>query len=109
MYDIQDRRIPVGEPSTIRFRLEDAASGQAIAGIDDVAVLYYRSDGRDRTVRAARAIGDGLYEATVEVSMPATYYLYVAAPSRGLTINDQPFLSLMALAEMPKPKEEVAN
>jgi YVTN family beta-propeller protein len=108
-YDIEDRRIPVGEPRTIRFRLEDAASGQPVGGIEDVAVLYYRSDGRDRTVRAARAIGDGVYEATVEVSMPATYYLYVAAPSRGLTYNDQPFLSLIALAAPPKPKEEAEN
>jgi len=109
VYDIEDRRIPVGEPRTIRFRLEDAASGEPVAGIDDVAVLYYRSDGRDRTVKAARTIGEGVYEATVEASMPSTYYLYVAAPSRGLTYNDQPFLSLMALAQLPKPREEAAN
>ena len=108
-YDIDDRRIPVGEPKTIRFRLQDAASGVPVANINDVAVLYYRSDGRGRTVQAARTIGDGVYEATVEVDMPATYYLYVAAPSRGLTYNDQPFLSLMALAEQPEAKEEVAN
>jgi YVTN family beta-propeller protein len=109
VYDIEDRRIPVGEPRTIRFRLEDAASGAPIAGVNDVAVLYYRSDGRGRTVQAARPIGEGLYEATLEVDMPATYYVFVGAPSRGLDYSDQPFLSLMALAEPPKPKEEVAN
>jgi hypothetical protein len=35
--------------------------------------------------------------------------VFVGAPSRGLDYSDQPFLSLMALAEPPKPKEEVAN
>ena len=109
VYDIADRRIPVGTPKSIRFRLEDAASGEPVGDIADVAVLYYRSDGRGRTVREARTIGEGLYEATVEVDMPATYYLFVAAPSRGLDYSDQPFLSLMALPGAPKPAQETAN
>jgi hypothetical protein len=109
VYDIGDRRIPVGEPKSIRFRLQDAASGAPAGDITDVAVMYYRSDGRGRTVQAARTIGEGVYETTVEVDMPATYYLFVAAPSRGLAFSDQPFLSLMAQAKPAEPRTEAAN
>jgi len=108
-YQTPDRRVTVGESKTIQFRLADSSSGNSISDVSDVSVLYYRSDGRGRTVQPARALGDGLYEATVQVHMPATYYVFVSAPSRGLDYTDQPFLSLMALDTPPEEKEEVAN
>jgi YVTN family beta-propeller protein len=108
-YEPTDRRMTVGESKTIRFRLADVSSGVAVTDIPDVSVLYYRSDGRGRTVQPARSLGDGLYEATVQVSVPATYYVFVSAPSKGLDYSDQPFLSLMALAETAEAKKEVAN
>jgi YVTN family beta-propeller protein len=108
-YQTPDRRINVGESKTIQFRLADSMSGIPATEVPDVSVLYYRSDGRGRTVQPARSVGDGLYEATVRVDMPATYYVFVSAPSRGLDYSDQPFLSLMALAEPGETKQEVAN
>lgn len=105
-YDIDNRYIVMGEPRTIRFRLEDMESGEAISNIDDVTVMYYRSDGRDRKQQQASNIGEGLYAATVEVSSLSTYYVYVSAPSRGLAFSDQPFLSLIA---MPPPKKEATE
>jgi YVTN family beta-propeller protein len=105
-YEATDRRMTVGESKTIRFRLADVSNGIGVADVPDVSVLYYRSDGRGRTVQPARSLGGGLYEATVQVSVPATYYVFVSAPSKGLDYSDQPFLSLMALAEA---KKEVAN
>jgi len=108
-YDVGDRRMTVGEGKAIQFRLADRASGEPAADVPDVSVLYYRSDGRGRTVLPAQSLGGGLYEATLEVDMPATYYVFVAAPSRGLDYSDQPFLSLMALAAPQKTAEEVAN
>ena len=80
-----------------------------VADASDVTVLYYRSDGRGREVQPARSQGGGLYEATVEVSMPATYYVFVSAPSKGLDYSDQPFLSLMALAVPAEAKKELPN
>jgi YVTN family beta-propeller protein len=104
-----DRKMTPGEPKTIQFRLAEASSDRPIADLEDVSVLYYRSDGRGRAVRPARPIGDGLYEATVEVTEPATYYVYVAAPSKGLNYNDQPFLSLMAFPAPEPMSKEAAN
>lgn len=108
-YEPTDRRMTVGESKTIRFRLADVSSGIAVTDVPDVSVLYYRSDGRGRTVQPARSLGGGLYEATVQVSVPATYYVFVSAPSKGLDYSDQPFLSLMALAAPAEAKKEVAN
>ena len=105
-YDIDNRYIVMGEPRTIRFRLEDRETGEAISNVEDVDVMYYRSDGRDRNQQRARNIGEGFYTATVEVNTPSTYYVYVSAPSRGLAFSDQPFLSLIA---MPPPKKEATE
>jgi hypothetical protein len=108
-FQTMDRQITVGEAKTVRFRLVDASSGASVDDLSDVSVLYYRSDGRGRVVRLAKSVGDGMYEVTVEVMEPATYYVFVGVPSQGLNYNDQPFLSLMALAA-PEPKaNEVAN
>ena len=80
-----------------------------MAGIPDVSVLYYRSDGRDRTTRRARPLGEGLYEATVEANISATYYVYVAAPSRSLDYSDESMLSLMAIPATARQKQEAVN
>ena len=60
-------------------------------------------------MQPARAIGDGLYEADVQVDEAATYYVFVSAPSKGLNYTDQPFLSLMALAAPQQRTEKVPN
>ena len=56
--------------------------------------MYYRSDGRARKVEAARVVGGGVYEATLRLDSPATYYVFVGAPSRDLDYSDAAFLSL---------------
>jgi YVTN family beta-propeller protein len=108
-YEIDDRNITIGEPSTIRFRLEDRATGEPVGDVADVSVLYYRSDGRGRTTVPARPLGDGLYEATVEATMLATYYVYVAAPSKKLDYSDRSLLSLMARPPSNEAKKESVN
>jgi YVTN family beta-propeller protein len=108
-YEVDDRYITVGEPSAIRFRLKDAASGEPAGDIQDVAVLSYRSDGRDRNVQRARPVGDGSYEAVINARISATYYVYVSAPSRGLKYSDQAMLSLMAKPAPAETTKESAN
>jgi hypothetical protein len=105
-YEVSDRRLTVGEEKTIRFRLFDQANGAPANNLGDVTLLYYRSDGRGRTVLPANPVGDGLYEATVTVDMPATYYVFVSAQSQGLDYSDQPFFSLMALASPPEEAQQ---
>ena len=105
-FETPDRRMTIGEAKTIHFRLSDASSGAPLSGLQDVSVLYYRSDGRGRTVLPARSLGDGLYEAEVQASSPATYYVFVAVPSMGVDYTDHSFLSLMALAAPEKAADK---
>jgi YVTN family beta-propeller protein len=108
-FQTMDRQITVGEAKTVRFRLVDASSGASVDDLSDVSVLYYRSDGRGRVVRPATPVGDGMYEVTVEVMEPATYYVFVGVPSKGLNYTDQPFMSLMALAAPEPEPQKVTN
>jgi YVTN family beta-propeller protein len=105
-YQVADRRITVGEEKNIQFRLFNEANGVPVNEVADVTVLYYRSDGRGRTVLPARPLGDGMYEATVTADTPATYYVFVSAPSKGLDYTDQPYFSLMALAAPPEETKQ---
>ena len=104
-----DRRMAVGESKSVQFTLKDAKSGALATNLSDVSVLYYRSDGSGRTVLPAQAIADGVYEASVNATEAATYYVFVAAPSKGLNYSDQPFFSLMVLDMPAAPKEEAEN
>ena len=101
-YQVADRFVSVGETQPVRFLLREASNGLPAADIADVSVMYYRADGRGRRVLPAVSVGPGVYEATLDIDQPATYYVFVAAPSRDLDYGDLPFFSLVAL----KPKDQ---
>ena len=107
-FQVAERRIPVGGSATVRFRLTDPQTGKPASDIPDVTLLYYRSDGRGRTVAPARALGDGLYEARVNIKHASTYYAFVGSRSAKLSYTDLPFLSLMGTPAAPKTDEEKA-
>ncbi|MNU10829.1 hypothetical protein D3C72_2582250 [compost metagenome] len=47
---------------------------------------------------AAREVGEGLYEATVELPEAGAWYLHAGSASLGLAFGDQPYVSLRATA-----------
>ena len=96
-YQISERFVTAGQPKKIQFLLNDAATSTPVADLDDVSILYYRADGRGRQVASATPLGGGTYEATINIESPATYYLFVAAPSRDLDYTDLSFYSLIAI------------
>jgi hypothetical protein len=102
-YQVEKRFVTANQPQTVRFLLSDAGDKLPISGLEDVTVLYYRSDGRGRQVTQARSIGDGLYETTINIGTPSTYYVFVATPSRGLEYTDEAFLSLIAVLGEQSP------
>ena len=105
-YQIAERRVPVGESTTVKFKLTDPRTGLPRNDIPDVTVLYYGADGRGRRVVPAKALGDGLYEADVKVDRVTTYYVFVGSQSEKLKYNDLPFASLMG---MPAPAKKPAK
>jgi len=108
-YQIADRQVPVGDSATVKFRLTDPATGLPASDIPDVTVMYYRSDGRGRRVVPAKSLGDGQYEATVDISTPATYYVFVGSESKKLGYSDMPFVSLMGVPATAAQAGKVAK
>ena len=98
-YKIAQRNVPVGKTVPVRFRLGDPRTGTALADLKDVQVMYYNSAGGGRTVVPATVLGGGEYEATVTVSEPMTYYVFVASASQKVTFTDIPYATLIGLDE----------
>jgi len=97
-YQVAKRFVTVGEPRTVQFVLTDAGAGTPVPELADVSVLYYQSDGRGRQVLPATPVGNGMYEVELNFHAPATYYMFVGVPSRGLDYTDLAFYSLIAVA-----------
>ena len=105
-YQIEKRAVPVGGSTKVKFKLTNPVTAEPKADIADLTVLYYRSDGRGRTVVPATALGGGLYEATVRVDMATTYYVFVGSRSEELKYSDLPFASLAGLPAPAGDKED---
>ena len=101
-YRLADRRIPVGESTTVQFRLTDPSTGEPKADLPDVTVLYYPVAGGARTTVAANHLGDGVYEAPIQLKLPTTYYVFVGSPSQKLGYHELPFASLMGIPAKAK-------
>jgi hypothetical protein len=67
--------------------------------LSDVTVLNYTTAGGTRSIVPARDVGDGEYEAEVNVTQPGTYYIFVAAASQKAKHNDLPYFTLVGLDE----------
>jgi YVTN family beta-propeller protein len=104
-YQTIERWVPVGETTTVKFKLTNPRTGLPRYDIPDVTVLYYGADGRGRQVVPARALGAGLYEADVKVGRVTTYYVFVGSRSEELSYSDLPFFSLMGMPAPAKAKE----
>jgi len=96
-FQIAQRAVPVGGSARVKFKLTDPVTGEPKADIPDVTVLSYASDGRDRTVVPASALGGGIYEASVTVHQSATYYVFVGANSLQAKYTDLPYATLMGV------------
>ena len=102
-FDLSDRYVPVGTSKQVRFKVVNPDSGEPVNGLQDVTVLYYRSDGRGRTVKPAKAMAGGGYEAEIKLGSASTYYVFVASKSLELNYSDSTFLSLLGT---PAPAED---
>jgi YVTN family beta-propeller protein len=96
-FQVKERFVTAGQSQSVQFVLRNASDKTPAAGVPDVTILYYQGDGRGRQVRPAKAVGDGVYEVTLDFPTTGTYYIFVGAPSRELDYTDLAFLSLIAV------------
>ena len=75
-YLMKEKKMRVGESTTIRFKLSDTAN-QPIDGLKDVRVLTFLAPGIWQKRDFARSLGQGVYEVTVVPPQSGVYMVFV--------------------------------
>ncbi len=104
-----DLRIHPGEAHSIRVRIVDSASGEAVSGLDDVQAMVIQGTGIRQDRHTTREVEPGVYE--FEQSFPDRdrYQVLVRVPSRGSTFRDLPMFTISVLLKNEgKPWERPA-
>lgn len=92
-----------GSAVPVRFRLTLGAKGEPRTGMDDLRVTYFLAPSSPRRVAAVTELGDGVYEAQVELSEPGAFFVYVESPSLKPGSTGQTYLTLRAVRPAPRP------
>jgi YVTN family beta-propeller protein len=100
----EDREFAAGETARVQFRLVNPATSQPIVDITDLEVQIFQVPGTWRVLQAAKSLGDGLYEAAIELPRAGVYYLHVASRSLRARYNDLPSLVLRVREATPDMK-----
>ena len=85
------------EPLMARFRVIQGGTGLPWRGLQDLQVRYYQAPSSWQATVQAREVGEGIYEAPLQLKRAGAYYLQVRSTSAGLGGNGQSFASLRAL------------
>ncbi len=97
-YQTTQRQYKVGEAAVVRFRIADGKSGEPKVGLATLSALYFLAPGRRRTEVKVTEVGDGVYEARLDLVEPGAWYLHVGVPSLKIGYERLPYFSLLALA-----------
>jgi DNA-binding beta-propeller fold protein YncE len=87
------RVLKAGAAARLQFRLSDAATHQPIAA-GDVEMLAMQAPGIWQHREAARAVGEGIYEAELTPPSDGVFYVWVTSARAGLPINNRQFVVL---------------
>lgn len=98
----KDATFNVGEESKIRFRLHDTKTNKPNSKLDDVGVLVFLSPGMWQERKIARAVGDGVYEVSVNLPETGVYLVFVESPSQRVVYRELPYMTLQATMETEK-------
>jgi YVTN family beta-propeller protein len=86
----------INEDYKLRFKLLDAQTKRPSSDLKDVGVLVFLSPGMWQQRQRARAVGDGVYEVTVNVPESGVYLVFVESPSKRVEYRELPYLMLNA-------------
>ena len=92
----QEAPLNIREDYKIRFKLLDAETKRPSRDLKDVGVLVFLSPGMWQQRQRARAVGDGVYEVTVNVPESGVYLVFVESPSKRVEYRELPYLMLNA-------------
>ena len=95
---IDPMQVTVGATAQLRFRILQGSADQPKAGVADLRVRYFQAPASRPREVAAVEVGEGVYEAPIELSQAGAYYLHVGSASLGMRFGSQPYASLRAVA-----------
>lgn len=88
---------------TARFRVLDGLAALPRRGVGDLRLRYFLApSSRPREV-AAREVGEGVYEAPLQLDQPGAWYLHVRSASLGLGGREDSYASLRVLPAPANP------
>jgi YVTN family beta-propeller protein len=86
---------PIANVETLlSFKLQDAASGMPISGIQDARLLAFEPPGLWQKREWLQEASEGVYQALVTFPHTGGFKLLVEAQSKGLTFTDQPLSAI---------------
>lgn len=97
----KERRLPIGTPTRLRFKVLDGKTEQPASDLKDLGVMTFLTPGNWADRQWARSLGGGLYEVEVTAPKAGVYYVFVQCPSRGLGYKQLPYLILQAVDAPP--------
>lgn len=95
-YLVKDRTLPVGVPTTLRFRLRDTDGGPMHDEVRDLEVLAFRSPGIWKRRIAPTVSEKGVWTVSFTPPKPGVYYVFAQSRTLGARYRDMPFLILRA-------------
>ena len=98
-HQVNERKLPVNQDFTFRFKLIETATGNPKSDLQDVRVLTFLSPGVWQRRDIAKSVGDGVYELKINVPQTGVYMLFVESSSMGVRYVDLPYLMLHANEE----------
>jgi hypothetical protein len=95
--------VTVEAPSkqTVQFRLVQGRKDEPRTGVTDLRVRYFLVDGGRRIDVPVREVGDGVYEAQIDVAKPGAYYVHVESDLLRAD-SSQPYVTLRAVSAVAK-------
>jgi DNA-binding beta-propeller fold protein YncE len=87
----------LGSPYVVRFRIVEGKQKAQRSGVKDVQVRYFRAPTSRAQQVAALEVGNGIYEAPVNLDQNGAWYLHVRAASLGANFDDTTFASVRVL------------
>ncbi len=94
-----------GQEATLDLRVTDTATGAAKSGLTDLRVLTFLSPGTWQQRHQAGALGEGRYEVRFKPPEAGLYYVFVEAPSAGMSFSSSPATTFMVGAVPGAAKE----
>jgi len=78
----------------VRFRVVQGRDDAPRTGVDDLRVRYFLAPSSPSRESAAQEVGNGEYEAMLQVDEAGAYYVHVASGSLGIRFGDQPYTTV---------------